>query len=411
MKSWNKTILQTLGRHPVHPFPARMAPGIALDALADGTSPLRVLDPMMGSGTVLAVARSCGHRAYGCDLDPLAVLMAEVWTTTIDQQEIADSAQRTLARAKRLFSSTKTGAAYPEHSDEETRRFLRYWFDDYARRQLAALATTIAQIRRRDVRNLLWVVFSRLIIAKQAGASRAMDLSHSRPHRVFDRAPMKPFRSFSNAVNRVVKNCPQRSPGVKVGPRTHVQIGDARALKYEAGSFDLVVTSPPYLNAIDYVRCSKFSLVWMGHSLENLRELRSTSIGSEASSVSANDNVRVQRMLKELNLAPMPPTSIMNRLRRYIHDIDSLMKQIARVLRQGGRAVIVIGDSTMRGTFVRNSAIVTMAAEHAGLRAIDHNVRTLPPNRRYLPPPTSCGSSASLGGRMRQEVVVSFRKV
>ena len=264
MKSWNKTILQTLGRHPVHPFPARMAPGIALDALADNTPPLRVLDPMMGSGTVLAVARSCGHRAYGCDLDPLAVLMANVWTSTIDRQEVEDTGQRTLARAKRIFSSTTTGSAYPEHSDEETRRFLRFWFDDYARRQLAALAAAIAPIRRRGVRDLLWVAFSRLIISKQTGASRAMDLPHSRPHRVFDRAPTKPLVSFSNAVKRVAMNCPQRLRGVKVGPRAHVQIADARALKFGAGSFDLVVTSPPYLNAIDYLRCSKFSLVWMG---------------------------------------------------------------------------------------------------------------------------------------------------
>jgi hypothetical protein len=35
---------------------------------------------------------------------------------------------------------------------------------------------------------------------------------------------------------------------------------------------DLIFTSPPHLNAIDYLRCSKFSLVWMGHSIAALRE-------------------------------------------------------------------------------------------------------------------------------------------
>lgn len=409
MKSWNKTILQILGRHPVHPFPARMAPGIALDALADDTPPLRVLDPMMGSGTVLAVARSCGHRAYGCDLDPLATLMARVWTTTIEREEAAKWAETTLARARQLFRSIATKDAYPARGDDETRRFIRFWFDDYARRQLSALARAIRRVPNLNIKRLLWVAFSRLIITKQAGASRAMDLSHSRPHRVFERAPVKPFSSFLSAADRVAKNCPHWKTG-RVGPPTHVRIGDARNLRYDGGFFDLVVTSPPYLNAIDYFRCSKFSLVWMGHSVADLRHLRTTSIGSEASLASAVDDSRITGMLRELELGPMFPDNIVRRMYRYIRDIDGVVRQIARVLATDGRALIVIGDSTMRGTFVRNSAIVTMTAEDAGLELVGHDVRSLPPNRRYLPPPTSCRSGPALANRMRQEVVLSFRK-
>lgn len=60
LKSHNKTILEILGRNPIHPFPARMAPGIALEALGDSETKLRVLDPMVGSGTVLAVAPKKG---------------------------------------------------------------------------------------------------------------------------------------------------------------------------------------------------------------------------------------------------------------------------------------------------------------------------------------------------------------
>ena len=48
LKFHKKTILETLGRKPIHPFPARMAPGIALEALGESNTPLRVLDPMAG---------------------------------------------------------------------------------------------------------------------------------------------------------------------------------------------------------------------------------------------------------------------------------------------------------------------------------------------------------------------------
>ena len=177
LKSDRQTVFQTLGRHSIHPFPARMAPGIALDALRQAPVPIRVLDPMAGSGTVLAVARANGHRAYGRDLDPLAVLLARVWTRTVDPDRVRPKGAEVLDRAKKIFRTARLRDAYPRGADEETRAFIRYWFDDYARRQLAALASAIGRVRNRAYRDALWCAFSRLIITKSAGASLAMAIS------------------------------------------------------------------------------------------------------------------------------------------------------------------------------------------------------------------------------------------
>lgn len=127
--NYKKNIVDTLGRHPIHPFPARMAPGIALDALTNTKKQLRVLDPMMGSGTVLAVAHAKGHQAIGIDLDPLAVLLSRVWTRAIDKNDVLKKARQVLLRARRIFRDLPKADAYPECSDDETKQFLRYWFD------------------------------------------------------------------------------------------------------------------------------------------------------------------------------------------------------------------------------------------------------------------------------------------
>src|SRR5712692_6731908 len=126
-----KTIFEGLGREPVHPFPARMAPGIALEVMSKARKPLRVLDPMMGSGTVLALARSKGHRAIGVDIDPLAVLISTVWTTAIDPASVREGARAILGRAQDRFMNLSCRAAYPRHADQETRQFISYWFDGY----------------------------------------------------------------------------------------------------------------------------------------------------------------------------------------------------------------------------------------------------------------------------------------
>lgn len=409
LKSHNKTILEAVGRSPIHPFPARMAPGIALDAIGESKVPLRVLDPMAGSGTVLAVARAKGHRATGVDIDPLAVLLAGVWTRTIDPDEVNDKAEQVLEKAKVQFRPLKSGNAYPIGSDRETQKFIRYWFDDYARRQLAALSVTIRRVQDGSVRDALWCGFSRLIITKSAGASRAMDLAHSRPHRAFEHAPVKPFNRFLSAVKTVVSNCPQAGSGA-VGPAAVVKHGDARKLDVTSNSIDLVLTSPPYLNAIDYIRCSKFSLVWMGHTIEQLRQVRTESVGTEASSKQALDAEWVKALINQLGLKPALSARHQALLSQYVWDMGRAFEEVTRVLRTGGRAVYVVGDSTVRGTFIPNSYIVAAVAEEHGLRLKSSHARALPSNRRYLPPPKHGATAEALDGRMRREVVLVFNK-
>jgi DNA modification methylase len=409
MKSHKKTIYETLGRESVHPFPARMAPGIAVDIIEPAKKPMRILDPMMGSGTVLAVARAKGHKAIGIDIDPLAVLISKVWTTSIDVKEVQEKAIEVLARARADFSSCLTRSAYPRHADHETRRFVTYWFDDYSRRQLVTLASAIERVRNDKVRAVLWCGFSRLIITKQAGASLAMDLAHSRPHKSFERAPIKPFRKFLPAVDYVVRNCISEAERDR-GPAPLVYEGDARNLPLQKSTIDLVLTSPPYLNAIDYMRCSKFSLIWMGHTVGKLGITRSESVGTEAGSREARDNSIVSDIIADLSLRPRLSDRHEAVLARYIDDMRCALGEVARVLAPRGRAVYVVGENTIRGTYIRNSLIVSAVAELSGLRLVDRRSRTLPANRRYLPPPSRSGAGAALDTRMRREVVLSFAK-
>ncbi|EGP09859.1 hypothetical protein CSIRO_0290 [Bradyrhizobiaceae bacterium SG-6C] len=406
-KQHKLNIREVLGRNPVHPFPARMAPGIALDIIPSTKEPIRILDPMMGSGTVLAVARSKGHRAIGVDMDPLAVLISRVWTTPIDAEEVCEKAKEVLSKALQRSRTITTYSAYPTSSDNETRDFVDYWFDTAARKQLASLAQTIERIKNDRVRDALWCAFSRLIITKANGASLAMDLSHSRPHKSFDKAPAMPFDHFLTAVDHVVRNCIGNKDEHR-GPSTTIYLADARKLPIKSGSIDLVLTSPPYLNAIDYMRCSKFSLVWMKSNIGNLRQIRSNSVGAELKSTAASGNEDVKTVISEMKLTPKLQPKYTAMLARYVDDMMQSVKETERVLSRGGKAVYVVGENTVRGTFIPNAKLVSAVAELAGLKFDSKYSRKLPENRRYLPPPTQ--GSAGLNGRMRREVVLTFTK-
>lgn len=400
----SKTVSEILGRNSVHPFPARMAPGIALDVLAGCKRPLRILDPMSGSGTVLAIAQAHGHSAIGIDTDPLAVLISRAWTTAINPTVLMEMATIVLDRARRAFVHLRTRDAYPSHSDEETRRFVRFWFDDYVRRQLTALADVITDVDDEKIRIALWCAFSRLIITKQSGASLAMDLSHSRPHKVFRRAPSKPFSKFMFAAERVADGCVDDRLHDSVPP-TQVHEGDARMIPLDDSSVDLILTSPPYLNAIDYLRCSKFSLIWMGYVVNEMRRIRSASIGTL---VGKHEDAYARDIISRIRLQPALKPSQEAILTRYVYDMRQVICETARVLVDGGKAVYVIGENTMHGTFIPNSRMVEEVASDVGLRCEDRRSRKLPANRRYLPPPS--GRTAALDGRMRQEIMLTLTK-
>jgi len=409
MKSRKPKPITDLGRQPVHPFPARMAPAIALQAVSGARRKLRVLDPMMGSGTVLVAARANGHYAIGRDIDPLAVLISGVWTTAIDKSRTRKVAEKILMQAEDSIRLLSFCNAYPPNADNETKKFLRYWFDSGVRRQLAALAAAIRQCGDKRTQDVLWCAFSRLIITKQAGVSRALDLAHSRPHRYFEKAPLKPFANFMKAVDRVLDCCLSSSAN-KRGPAPNVRLGDARRLNLADGTIDLVITSPPYLNAIDYLRCSKFSLVWMGCRTTEVRHLRRNSVGSEVGEYMSSEESLSSELISRLKLKSRLSSRKRAILSHFIGDMHRAIREVSRVLSPGGKAIYVIGENTIKGTYIKNAKIIIALAQNVGLRLNDQCRRTLPPNKRYLPPPSRSRNSMALSARIRREIVLQFVK-
>lgn len=396
---------------PIHPFPARMAGSIPWEVLeATNREKLRVLDPMVGSGTTAVVARALGHEAVGFDTDPLAILIAQTWCDDIDEETVRRTAKRVLDRATVAARSIRLADAYPRNADEETKTFTRYWFDETNRRQLTALASAVQATRNATVRRVLWCSFSRLIITKQASAAMALDVAHSRPHRVTDRKPIRPFEHFLRAVETVLKASPFSRGQTGGPPPAHIEPGDARKLPLEDATIDVVITSPPYLNAIDYLRGHKFSLAWMGHPVSGLREVRATNIGTEVGAGARLDDPVVAAAMAEMGDIEGLPARERRQLARYLSDMARVLGEIHRVLKPGGAAVLVVGDTTRRGVFVRNSDALVHLGEVHGLDLVERTQRALPPNRRYLPPPSSDDAGEALDARLRNEVLLTFEK-
>jgi tRNA G10 N-methylase Trm11 len=394
---------------PIHPFPARMAPELAIARLKKLPRQSLVLDPMVGSGTVIRQALKAGHRAIGFDLDPLAVLMSKVWTSPSRDHVVDKLCKEVLTDAKSLDPEC---IALPWiDTNQETREFITFWFGEQQRRDLRRLSYVLAQLDqlhhhhiKRGAVAILRLALSRLIIVKESGASLARDVSHSRPHKVAESSTFDVFSGFERAVKHI-RHRLQETPLLAGG---RVSIGDARSLKSVSTSeVDSVLTSPPYLNAIDYMRGHRLSLVWLGYRLTDLRSIRSNSIGAER----GPDSKTNSDLYKKISAAMVPLDFLSSRhssmVIRYAEDIYRMMAEISRVLKPTGKAILVVGNSCLQNTFVQNSSGVAKAASMVGLRLVHRTERALPSQNRYLPIPTQ--AHKPLGKRMRTEVVLTFK--
>jgi hypothetical protein len=151
--------------------------------------------------------------------------------------------------------------------------------------------------------------------------------------------------------------------------------------------------------------------VWTGYSIEQLRQIRAESVGTEAASAHALDTPWIKKLIGKLNISPKLSPRNHALLCTYAWDMNRAVAEVSRVLKRGGRAVYLVGESLVKGSYIRNSALVAAVADQNGLRLVSRQSRALPANRRYLPPPVLNGpKGAMLNGRMRREVVVVFRK-
>lgn len=391
-----------ISRDRLHPFPARMAPEIILEAIGSVPRGSTVLDTMCGSGTVIRESVKYGHQAIGFDIDPLAVLISKVSTNRLDLDLLMKKADNIANRAESLNGDD----LYLEwmDTDDETREFADFWFASEQRNVLRVLSWLILRVRG-PIGDALRLAISKIIITKEPRASLARDTSHSRPHRVSLTSSFDVIEGFRKAIIDISNKLTE-----------HKLIGTAKVIRADARKLPswlnnkahLVVTSPPYGNAIDYLRGHKLALVWLGYTLQRIRAIKAQNVGRQAGA-SYKRCPYISELTRQLcRIQEFRPTT-QRRLALFTQDMYSVLREIHRALLPSGRTVIVVGNSFVDGQFIDNAKMIAFASERVGLREVARYSRAIPGNHRYLPPPHSHCNSA-LGRRMKEEVVLTFEK-
>ena len=367
--------------HGFHAFPAKFPPQIPRMFIKNLTQESdTVLDPLAGSGTTLVEAVLLGRNAIGIDLDPLAQLICKTKISQISHISARNALSEILTHIH-FYLNPEKPIEWIREIDEKTKEFIDFWFERKTQVELATLLCSIDEVvADEDLKDFFLGIFSSIIITKSGGVSRARDLAHTRPHRTEKKKPKNAIDQFRIKAEKSIKAL---SSTEKARGTAEIIPGDARHLPLSDSSVDLIITSPPYANGIDYMRAHKFSLVWLGWPLDRLSHLRREYIGSEK--------------LKDIQDALPEGTHEWCRkveekdsrkgkiLRQFYCDMYTVQSEMYRVLRERSAAVIVVGTSTMRGIVIPHHVCLKEIARHIGFTCIKVGERKLERNKRMMP--------------------------
>jgi len=366
---WSFASADTSGlTHGIHPYPAKFIPQIPrtlIRALYTGENGL-VLDPFCGSGTTLVEAIAAGLPCAGIDVNPLATLIARVKTTPLSFDS-SGQIDTVAANAEFIFRS---GAPV----DPPAIPRIGHWFRPDVQVALQSVLTSIAMYAQPDIRDLLRVALSAIVVRVSNQESDTRYAAVAKRTRGDD-----VFRLFR--IRALAAAAAARDLAVALGGQAaEVHIATADTREYDGladASVGLLVTSPPYPNVYEYWLYHKYRMYWLDMDPLAARE---KEMGARCHYFRQN-----------------PMTAV-----DFREDLERCFRLFERVLRPGAYACFLVGDSRIRGEHVDNAELLLSAACLHSFDHVETFMRTIASTRKAFNP--------SIGMQREEKLVVLRRR-
>ena len=419
MSSWNKVSYPR-----IHAYAASFGDDLASQCIHESSvEGETVLDPFVGAGTTALQGLLMNRNVIGYDVDPIACRISRVLTGRFDVGYLTERVERferqvetlaaRLAADETVYRDLEPGHSFQLDSDVyrvPQEKAIGFWFHPSHMAMLSVLRAMAKEQPVPLVRQFFEVVMSSAIVRKWPNTlSYAMDIDHSRPHRprTLEAQPIAVQRDLVQRVLRnvfrTVVNIQHRLEAIEAS--VVVGEGDAACLLsgLDAGCVDVVLTSPPYWNAIDYPRAHKFSQWWLEPDRVPLS--RAEYLGLRRGVRSRGATLPPVVGVVEALVAEFEGDPQYRGMIRYLVDLGAVIEELYRVCKPGGSVTFVVADNVVRGMVFPVSAIVAEFFAYVGLQEVSVEEREIKRTRRRYP-----FGINGFPNTMRSEFMVTGRK-
>jgi len=337
--------------HGYHRYPAKFIPQLVRQLIEEYSSQGdRICDPFGGCGTTLVEAKLANRASFGFDINPVAVLITRAKTTAINPDTLSGSFIN-------LCNELENGLIVSSEITDDRLNLGRliYWFGETNLKQLLALKSRIEPEENPIIRRFFLCALSHIL----KKCSYWLTTS-TKPQKDLRKSPEWPVKAFKTHASRMMqRNCAFFEEIQRLGSNEPVAImrkADARNLPLPGDCIDMVVTSPPYSTSYEYSDIHQLPALLFGFC-NSLGDFRHGFIGSKSGNHRREKNIKNPKALIAIRNLRQVDTGLTNAVESYFLDMNDVYRQIKRVLRKGGRACIVIGDTELRGVPIPNAEV------------------------------------------------------
>ena len=385
---WNFSTDTELTMHSLHTYPAKFPAFIAQKAFdyaeAEGVTITKVADIFCGCGTVALEAKTHEKDFWGCDINPVATLIAKVKSESYDIDTIKNYYRQINS------SYSNTDAADTDYATANER--LKYWFTQDSYIQLLRLKRTIEnnvpEGKYLDAFNCL---FSSILKSSSKWLTKSI-----KPQVDPNKKEIVVLEAFVQQYTKFIKSVEQMNA---IGSNTSsILIENKNFLEAtNIPNVDLIISSPPYVTSYEYADLHQLSSLWLGYA-DDYRELRRGTIGSLYNSEGYTINMDLLNSVGKRIVTDLVNTqraiAKVRSVARYYVDIQQAIHKCSQMLSNGGMAFFVVGDTEYKGVKITNSEHLIQSLIDEGFTDIKAAKRRIS-NKLLTPYRDQCGRFSS----------------
>ena len=346
---WNTGDEKELKMHKIHAYPAKFPAFLTTKAVQfasqSGIQPKSIADIFCGCGTVAFEANRMNLDFWGCDLNPVATLIARAKSKNYTTCRIRDYREQILD----LFFQISTSSAMYNQANER----LRYWFKEPQYLDLYRLKLSIEQVvsSRSKYHDLFLCMFSNLLKPCSVWLTKSI-----KPQVDPNKHPSDVITAFNKQCASVEVAVDQNSK--QFTSKIKIATVDCLSKRTRPPKVDLIVTSPPYVTSYEYADLHQLSSLWLGFA-NDFRDLRQGSIGS------GHHKYNFEREVKHLNSSG---TEMVFKL--YFLDMQQVATRCHEMLNDNGQAFFVIGNTEYKGVRIDNAKHLVESLYQSGFKSV-----------------------------------------
>jgi len=343
---WNIGNQRELKIHRIHSYPAKF-PSFILEKGLDyvnqkSFSPKSIADIFCGCGTVAFEAKRQNIDFWGCDINPIATMIAKAKSRRYKIERLKEL-QEIILGEYNSFSDTSN--PFSEASER-----LKYWYDQSSYNQLYRLRQSICKIisNKSSYRLFFDCAFSNILKSTSRWLTKSI------------KPQIDPHKTPADVIEVFVEQCK-----FMIKAYTEIDTRTTALTKIVTGNImddmtkhpivDMIITSPPYVTSYEYADLHQLSSLWLEYT-DDYRSLRTGSIGSLYHNYDFDTEHNALGITGKRVISDLLPKdkSQARSVSKYFVDMQKVIQKSIEMLNENGYILLVVGDTEYKGVHIEN---------------------------------------------------------